>query len=136
MVEKSAYSVLFCQSIQAGIGLPVNVDLESVVIGYSISTRFIVPSNVSRLWSQLTDPFEVYERPINKRAIETPQLSELNDYEDEQEYNVKSDKLDRKEKANNFASMRWTVYKALAEIAERCIFFLIHFSWLYFMAVI
>lgn len=94
--------------------MPVHVELETVVIGYAIATKFAIPSNASQVWSQLANPFDVSGKTIDKRAISTQQ-------KDKQENNFNAD---RKEEINSFATMRWTVYKALAEIAKRCIFFI------------
>lgn len=109
--------------------MPVNVQAESVLIGISISTSFALPTNMSHVWSGQEDPFELH--PIKKRAIENTDASKRSDYEDEQNYEFEKDifensrignDIDSKEETNNLASMRWTFYKAFAEIAERCIF--------------
>lgn len=95
-----------------GIGFPVHVDLESVTIGYGFTAKYVAISNASQIWTGITHPF-VEERSIEKR--ETPQQI---DYEDENEHEYDSAADDENE-TNNLASMRWTVYKMFAGIAER-----------------
>lgn len=109
-----------------GLGLPVELESESVTIGFSIQTQFSTPTNISKLWSHLVDPFDVLHHSSEKRSIEKEHFPNLSDNYDEQMYSFQKyttesndfDQIDSR-KANNFASMRWTVYKALAEIAER-----------------
>lgn len=102
---------LFYQCIHLGLGLPFHTDIENVVIGYGVTAKFTIPSNATQIWHELTDPFDV--KPIGKREI-TQQI----DYKDEHEANNLDD---HEEEPNNLASMRWTVYKVFAEIAERYI---------------
>lgn len=108
--------------------MPVNLDVESVTIGYALKSKFSIPSNASHLWSALAYPFDILDNSNKKRSIKRANLGHLSDDYDEQKYNFQKyttesnvlDHIDSK-KANNLASMRWTVYKTLAEIAERCI---------------
>lgn len=105
--------------------MPVNLDVESVTIGYALKSKFSIPSNASHLWSALAYPFDILDNSNKKRSIKRANLGHLSDDYDEQKYNfqkytTESNVLYSK-KANNLASMRWTVYKTLAEIAERCI---------------
>lgn len=89
------------------------MELESVIVGYGLTAKFNVPSNATQIWSALTDPFDV--KSIGKREI-----TQENELDDEREYNSEADALDDdKDESNNLATMRWTVYKVLAEIAER-----------------
>lgn len=108
-MAQNRFCFSFCQCIKAGIGVPVRADLETVVFGYGIGTKFKMPSNISRVWSEIEDPFE----PIAKRSIDK---QEHNAFENR---HIEND-VDNEEETNNFASMRWTLYKAFAEIAERC----------------
>lgn len=101
-----------------GIGLPVNLDVESVTIGFALKSKFPTPSNASHLWSTLAYPFDILDNSNKKRSIKRARLV-YNFQKYSTESNV-SDHIDRK-KANNLASMRWTVYKALAEMGERWI---------------
>lgn len=119
-LEDSSKKVLkffvFYQCIKMALGLPVHLELETVIVGYAIQSKFRVPTNVTQTWYDVTHPF--VERSIKKRATK-----QQIDYEDEGEYNSQADKSDdHEEEANNHASMRWTVYKMFAEIAERCIY--------------
>lgn len=113
-----------------GLGLPVDLETESVTIGISIQTQFSTPTNLSKLWSHLADPFDVLHRSSAKRSIEKDHIRNLSDDYDEQmnsfqKYATESNFLDHTDsrKTNSLASMRWTIYKAFAEIAER---FVIH----------
>lgn len=120
---------LFLQELTVGLGVPVEVNPESVTIGFALQTNFLLPSNVSQLWSHLADPFDVSDQSNEKRSIERGRFRELRDDYDEQKqsfhkYSTKSDV--RSKRANNSASMRWTVYKALAKVAERCIVHTFH----------
>lgn len=96
-----------------GIGLPVHVELESVIVGYGVTAKFTAPSNATQIWSELTDPFDL--KSIGKREI-----TQVNYIDDERDLNAEADIVDDdKNEPNNLATMRWTVYKVLAEIAER-----------------
>lgn len=86
-----------------------------MIVGYGVTARFTAPSNATQIWSKLADPFDV-------KSIEKREISQLNDFDDEREYNSEADVLDDdRDESNNLGTMRWTVYKVLAEIAERCI---------------
>lgn len=102
--------------------MPIDLELESVIIGLQIQTKFALPTNSSQLWSNLADPFDLPGTGVGKRAIAKG--------EEKQKYNFAAKVMDRnrigmgndfysEEDTNNVASMRWTVYKAFAEIAER-----------------
>lgn len=56
-----------CESytqIISGIGIPVDLDLESVTIGYVFKAEFFLPENASNYLNILADPFDLTTRPI------------------------------------------------------------------------
>lgn len=69
--------------IIAGIGIPVDLELESVTIGYVFKCEYFLPENASNYLNYLADPFDLTTRPISgffdrkKRMIEEPKPTEL-----------------------------------------------------------
>lgn len=53
--------------IISGIGIPVDLELESVTIGYVFKAEFFLPENASNYLNGLADPFDVTTRPITGR---------------------------------------------------------------------
>lgn len=59
--------------IISGIGIPVDLELESVTIGYVFKAEFFLPSNASSFDNFFSDPFDLTTQPITggrrRRAI-------------------------------------------------------------------
>ncbi|XP_031621776.1 uncharacterized protein LOC116339848 [Contarinia nasturtii] len=122
--------------IIAGVGLPVDLELEAVTMGFVFKSGFILPMNATDFWAVFSDPFDVSTHPIttfNKRSIhENIDDSASTGYDSEQheqyerhqieaevvESGTESNSIDSSDDINNYASTRWLVYKGLAEIAE------------------
>lgn len=51
--------------IITGIGIPVELDLEAVTIGYVFKTNFFLPYNTTQVLDHVADPFEVVPTPIS-----------------------------------------------------------------------
>lgn len=88
--------------------------MESVVVGFKFETKFRLPTNNSHYWAHLANlnSYGDSERSIGKRSLVKKEIvNSAIDYEDEQGYN--------EDNKNTLGSMRWIVYKALAQIAER-----------------
>lgn len=113
--------VFVFQLLTVGLGWPVELDPESVTIGYAFQIQFSTPTNISELWSHLENPLDVLDQSRGKRSIEKEHIQNYDDQMYEFQRNTELNDIDHidSRKANNLASMRWTVYKALAEIAER-----------------
>ena len=47
-----------------GIGIPVDLELESVTIGYVLKAIYYMPENASNYLNFLSDPFDLTTRPI------------------------------------------------------------------------
>lgn len=69
--------------IIAGIGIPVDLELESVTIGYVFKCEYFLPENATNYLNYLADPFDLTTRPITgffkrkKRMLEEPKPTEL-----------------------------------------------------------
>lgn len=115
------------------IGVPVNLELESVTIGYALKSSFYLPSNTSVFWS-FAEPFNVSTSPNfivgrSEHEIENG----ASKYDDEQqerfersqsEANVIENGTIRNNMVNsnignNFGTTRWLVYKGLARVADK-----------------
>lgn len=152
-----------------GIGIPVDLEIESVTIGWVQKSEFFLPENASNFLNFLYDPFDLTTRPISgfyvrkKRGnvLEEPKPtenpakvsfgskkgfdSERNEKFEkhqiqaeivetgENEENEMSDadywnQEDRAEwlrqfhpnKPKNLAMVRWSIYKSMAILAQRC----------------
>lgn len=53
----------FCQLIM-GIGIPVDLEIESVTIGYVFKVLYFLPVNASNYINFIRDPFDLTTRPI------------------------------------------------------------------------
>lgn len=68
--------------IITGIGIPVDLELESVTIGYVFKSEFFLPENASNFLNFLADPFDLTTRPISgffdrkRRMLEEPAATE------------------------------------------------------------
>lgn len=68
--------------IISGIGIPVDLELESVTIGYVFKAEFFLPVNASNYLNIIADPFDVSTQPISgffdrkKRMIKESELTE------------------------------------------------------------
>ncbi|XP_055300283.1 uncharacterized protein LOC129567437 [Sitodiplosis mosellana] len=122
----------------AGVGLPVELNLESVTMGFVFKSGFVLPMNGSDFWAVLSDPFSSTSHPITvfERSIdESDDESKGFDNEQNEKYErhhvnaeiVESgtetteshfDSVEDADETNRLASTRWLVYKGLAEIAE------------------
>lgn len=48
-----------------GIGIPVDLELESVTIGYVLKAEYFLPENASNYLNFIADPFDLTTRPIS-----------------------------------------------------------------------
>lgn len=135
---KSAKNRMELQMI-AGVGLPVDLDLESVTMGVVFKSSFILPMNSSDFFSYFSEPFDVSAKSTSKRSIDA---SLTNGYDEEQnekyeKYQVEAEVVeqggnsissDPNSEINDFGhteqdssaeTTRWLVYEGLAQIAER-----------------
>lgn len=119
----------------AGVGLPVNLELEAVTMGFAFKSNFVLPMNASDFWAVFSDPFDATSHPITvfQRSIDESNESMGFDNEQNEKYekhHVKAeivesgtesnlDNFDDSDQTNGLASTRWIVYKGLAEIAEK-----------------
>lgn len=124
---------MFIVQIIAAVGLPVNLELEAVTIGFSFKCNYILPSNASDYWGVLSDPFDVTSHPIHRRSVKESEETASSGYDYQQhekferhsvdagvvESGTIKNHIENKEPVNDFASTRWLVYKGLAEIAEK-----------------
>lgn len=121
------------------VGLPINLEMEAVTMGFAFKSNFILPMNGSDFWAILSQPFDVHSTPITsfKRSIEDNDGDEIGFDNEENEkferHQVKAEVVvesgtdrndndfddDISDLDNKFASTRWLVYKGFAEIAER-----------------
>lgn len=63
--------------IISGIGIPVDLDLESVTIGYVFKAEFFLPENASNFLNILADPFDVTTRPITGKRRRRRSIEEI-----------------------------------------------------------
>lgn len=64
-----------------GVGLPVDLNLETVTIGYVFKAEFYIPWNTSTYFNILADPFDISTQPISvfnrrRREFEEPKPTE------------------------------------------------------------
>lgn len=50
-----------------GIGIPVDLEYESVTIGYVLKSEYFLPDNISTVIEFLQDPFDPIQRPLERR---------------------------------------------------------------------
>lgn len=83
--------------------MPVDLNLETVTIGYVFKAIFFLPYNASQYFNVLADPFDITTQPISsfdrrRRSFELPKPTELpekmpnNDYGFDSEQNEKYEK--------------------------------------------
>lgn len=126
--------MIFIQLI-TGVGLPVNLELEAVTIGFVFKYDFWLPQNASDFLQLLSDPFEPQTHTLNKRSVSNSEETYGFDDEQQEKFEKHLSDADVVESGtvmdditndgginNNLATTRWLVYKALAEISEKCVF--------------
>lgn len=63
-----------------GVGLPVDLNLETVTMGYVFKAEFHIPYNASTYFNILADPFDISTEPISsfyrRRSLEEPKPTE------------------------------------------------------------
>ena len=101
-----------------GVGLPVDLEVESVTVGYVFKTEYFLPYNLSQ-W----DPAKVVEyTPIGRRrrGVDFPESLFA---DDEQVLQVDSkmelEELQERKKVYNADLSRLIAYKTLEKILER-----------------
>lgn len=66
-----------------GIGIPVELQMESVTIGYVFKSQYFLPENASNYLDPISDPFDLTPQPITsyflrkRRQLEDLQASDL-----------------------------------------------------------
>lgn len=123
----------------AGVGLPVNLELEAVTMGFAFKSSFVLPMNASDFWAVFSEPFDATSHPITVFQRSIDEIDESTGFDNEQNekyerHHVKAeimesgiesnfDSVENLDQSNGLASTRWIVYKGLAEIAEKFVFF-------------
>lgn len=132
----------------SGIGVPVDLDLESLTLGYVFKSEYFLPVNSSDYFNIIGDPFDPTPRPINsrKRRDESKMDGNYEKYDVEvreiesgpNEENIvdhEKDKYNRKwyeddepikytledikkKQPNRLEQSRYTLYKGLEKMAE------------------
>lgn len=97
--------------IIAGVGIPVDLELEAVTMGFVFKAGFVLPNNVSQLEHNIADPFD-----LNTQPIAPPQKRSVEDVRSEGDGDDDGDELHDR---SHLATMRWNVYRGLAKYAER-----------------
>lgn len=74
------------QNIKLNFQFPVDLELESVTIGYVFKGQFFLPENASNYLNPLNDPFDLTTRPITgmnrkRRFIERTESPEITEYD-------------------------------------------------------
>lgn len=125
----------FIFQIISSIGIPVNLELEGVTIGIALKTHFYLPTNDTDFLAELSAPFDVKPIPIERRSVDDEQEFASSGFDSKQheqferhtveakivesgpepDENVKSTKSPN----SNLATIRWLIYKGLAEAAEK-----------------
>lgn len=110
------------------LGIPLEIHPESAVIGLSLKSRYYLPPNASDVWHSLTDPFDISKNRIavlRRRSANEIQNDDQENKLDKRPFNIgTADKgmvndPEYKDEPNNLSSMRWLVYKGLAQVAEK-----------------
>lgn len=99
-----------------GVGIPVDLDLETVTMGFVFKVGFVLPKNASELTHSFDDPFDVNTHqlaPPKRRSVDGDYAANESGGND-----VDNENLDDSA-SNRLATMRWNVYKGLAKYAER-----------------
>lgn len=82
LIQTNLYTFIYYQII-SGIGIPVDLELESVTIGYVFKAEFFLPENATDFLNPLANPFDVSTQPISgffnrrKRMIDLPKPTEM-----------------------------------------------------------
>ncbi|XP_031621805.1 uncharacterized protein LOC116339870 [Contarinia nasturtii] len=98
--------------IISGIGIPVDLELESVTIGYVFKAEFFLPENASNYLNILSDPYDLTTRPITgakrrKRFVEETVTTEATE-----------NTLHEYKGYDNEKNERFEKYKVVAEVVE------------------
>lgn len=76
-----------------GIGIPVDLEYESVTIGYVLKSEYLLPDNTSTVLHFLRDPFDPITRPIERRrrnAAPPLAIASQNDTDHYEKYDVEA----------------------------------------------
>ncbi|KAG4071209.1 hypothetical protein HA402_008944 [Bradysia odoriphaga] len=76
-----------------GIGIPVDLEYESVTIGYVLKSEYLLPDNTSMVLHFLQDPFDPVVRPIQRRrrsAAPALAIGSQNDSDHYEKYDVEA----------------------------------------------
>lgn len=110
------------------LGVPVNLELESITIGYSLKSSFYLPSNTSNFWS-FSDPFNVLTSP--NYVVGRSERGSGYDVEQQERFERNMAEMDvvdsgtirndvqNSNMGNHFGTTRWLVYKGLAGVADK-----------------
>lgn len=101
-----------------GIGIPVDLEIESVTVGWVQKSEFFLPENASNYLNFLYDPFDLTTRPISgfyvrkKRDEPMPLLEEPKPTENPVKLDVASNGYDSVE------NEKYEKYQVEAEVVE------------------
>lgn len=119
--------------------MPVDLDLETVTMGFVFKSGFVLPMNVSDFSAIFSDPFDPTTHPITnffKRSVDEiddsvigfdseqnekyeRHLAEAEVVESSTENEEDFSNVASSDEANNFDTIRWLVYQGLAEVADK-----------------
>jgi len=72
----------------AGVGIPVDLEYESVTIGYVLKSEYFLPDNTSTILHFLRDPFDPLQRPLERRRRSTPLIASKNENDTNDPQNI------------------------------------------------
>lgn len=83
--------------------MPVDLNLETVTIGYVLKAIFFLPYNASQYFNALADPFDITTQPISsfnrrRRFLEVPKPTELPENIRHDDYGFDSEQNEKYEK--------------------------------------
>lgn len=106
---------------------------EPVTIGCGVSNFFKLPINTTHFWRYANGALDVSEHDVEARSINEDDEQALSGYDAEQKEKfqksfieaeivengtAQNDDMENTDRNNHLASMRWLIYRALADIAE------------------
>lgn len=112
----------------------MNLEIEGATIGIALKTQFHLPTNDTDFWAEFSAPFDVKPIPLKRRSVDERQESVLSGYDSKQHEPFESHTVEAEivesgtesggnventELPNSLATMRWLIYKGLAEAAEK-----------------
>lgn len=85
-----------------GVGLPVDLDVESLTVGYAFKAEYFLPFNASELYEGIAEPF--LPHPIQAEGRRKREVIEPNQYPNEknlERYSVEAKVIQEESEQNN-----------------------------------